>query len=318
MRMWLFAIGVAILGTSVLAHTGQIQLKDSIYLGAKVSWLSNLSGGVLFGIGMVLASGCGSKTLIRLGAGSLKALVVFIVMGVFAYMTLRGIFGVWRTTFLDPISFDIPIGKDIAALLAGALGNLPRLIVAGAIAVVVLGFCLVSKEFRRPEPLLGGLAIGLLVVALWFVSGHVGFVSEDPVNLQEVYVRTNTARMESFSFVAPAAYTLELLMLWSDKSRILTIGIATTLGMALGSLVYALATKSFRWEGFNGSEDTANHLVGAALMGVGGVTALGCTVGQGLSGISVLAVGSVFAIAGIVIGGWIGVRYQTWRVEKML
>jgi uncharacterized protein len=98
---------------------------------------------------------------------------------------------------------------------------------------------------------------------------------------------------------------------------VLTLGIVTTVGVIIGSALMALGTRSFRWEGFAGVEDTANHLVGAVLMGVGGVTAMGCTVGQGLSGLSTLALGSFIAIAGIVVGAVLALRYQVWRLERM-
>jgi uncharacterized protein len=114
------------------------------------------------------------------------------------------------------------------------------------------------------------------------------------------------------------AYTMDWLILFSDTSRVLTLGIVSTLGVVLGSAGVALAGGSFRWEGFAGTEDTANHVVGAGLMGLGGVTALGCTIGQGLSGVSTLALGSFLALGGILTGGVLGVRYQAWRVERSL
>jgi uncharacterized protein len=319
MRMWLFAIAIAILGTATLVLTKQIDLTKSIYVGASVSWLSNILGGALFGFGMVLASGCGSKTLVRVGAGSLKSLIVFIVMGVFAYMALKGIFGVWRSQWIDPVQFQMAGTQDLAAQVGSRLGTDPtqgRFVVALITGLGVLLFCLISKEFRRFEYLIGGLIPGLAIVATWYVSGHVGYVAEDPSTLQEAFLRTNSTKMESVSFVAPAAYFLELLMLWSDKTRVVTLGIAATLGMIIGSLVYSLATKNFRWEGFSGTEDTANHLIGAATMGVGGVLALGCTVGQGLSGISTLALGSIISLLGIFAGGYCGMKYQAWRIER--
>ena len=119
----------------------------------------------------------------------------------------------------------------------------------------------------------------------------------------------------SLSFIAPAAYLLEILMLWSDKSLGVTFGIALVLGVVCGSLAYSLATRTFRWEGFVSAEDTANHVVGGILMGFGGVTAMGCTIGQGITGLSTLALGSVIAVAGIVAGSWATMRYQLWRLE---
>jgi len=153
---------------------------------------------------------------------------------------------------------------------------------------------------------------------VWWVSGRMGFLPEHPVTLEESFLATNSRRMESLSFVAPVAYTMDWLILFSDTSRVLTLGIVTTLGVVLGSAVVALASGSFRWEGFAGTEDTANHVVGALLMGVGGVTAMGCTIGQGLSGVSTLALGSFLALGGILAGGVLGVRYQAWRVEQSL
>jgi len=156
----------------------------------------------------------------------------------------------------------------------------------------------------------------LVVVGGWYVSGHIGHVAEDPQTLQEAFVATNTGRMEAFSFVAPLAFSLEYLMLWTDKSRIVTFGIASAAGVILGSLAYALASHKFRWEGFRDAEDTANHLVGAALMGFGGITALGCTIGQGISGFSTLALGSIMTFLAIVAGAAATMKWQYARMLK--
>ena len=141
-------------------------------------------------------------------------------------------------------------------------------------------------------------------------------MAEDPNTLQEAFVATNTGRMESFSFVAPMAFGLEYLMLWTDKSKIITYGIASGLGVIAGSAAYALATRKFRWEGFRDAEDTANHIVGGVLMGFGGITALGCTVGQGITGISTLALGSVLTFGAIVGGSALTMKYLYWRAMQ--
>jgi len=160
--------------------------------------------------------------------------------------------------------------------------------------------------------------VGAVIIGVWWVSGRLGYLAEHPVTLEESFLATNSRRMESLSFVAPVAYTMDWLILFSDTSRVLTLGIVSTFGVVLGSGVAALLGGSFRWEGFAGVEDTANHVVGGLLMGIGGVTAMGCTVGQGLSGVSTLALGSFLALGGILAGGWLGVCYQTWRVERSL
>jgi uncharacterized membrane protein YedE/YeeE len=102
--------------------------------------------------------------------------------------------------------------------------------------------------------------------------------------------------------------------MYSDISKVLTIGIVGVLGMILGSTFIAIITKSFRWESFRSPEDTANHLVGAILMGFGGITALGCTIGQGLSGVSTLAFSSFLALPGFIFGAYLGLRYIEFRM----
>ena len=319
MRMWLAIIAVAILGANGLQLAGLIDLSKTIYTSPKFIWLSAIVGGLCFGFGMTLASGCGSKTLLRIGGGSLKSLVVFVVLGLSAYMTLKGLFGVWRVALLDPFAITLGGNQDLPALAArtGLLDKRSaQVAISLAIAGALLAFALKSRDFRTPDNLASSIIIGLMIGAGWYVSGALGYIAEDPKTLEEAFVATNSGRMESLSYVAPIAYTLELLMFWSDKSRVVTFGIASTLGIVSGGLAWALISRSFRWEGFRDAEDTANHLVGAVLMGFGGVTALGCTVGQGITGLSTLALGSFVAFGAIIAGSLAAFRYQIWRVGR--
>ena len=312
LRMWLLAMAVALLGSSALHLAGVVDLSKSIYPGPNFTWLSYLVGGFLFGVGMTLGSGCGSKTLIRVGAGNLKSLVVYIFLGIAAYMTLRGLFGAFRVGVLEKATLTLPQGQDLVSLT-----GVHRALIAALIGGAMLAFIYASREFRSNfDYTLGGVVTGLVVVGGWYVSGHVGYVAEDPNTLQEAFVATNTGRMESFSFVAPFAFTLEYLMLWTDKSKLITYGIASAAGVIAGSAAYALATRSFRWEGFRDAEDTANHIVGGVLMGFGGITALGCTIGQAISGFSTLALGSIMTFLAIVAGSAATMKYQVWRIER--
>ena len=318
MRMWLLAIAVAVLGSAALHGTGLIDLGKSIYRTPNLTWLSHLVGGLCFGIGMVLASGCGARTLTRVGAGNLKSLVVFIVLGIVAYMTMRGVLGAFRIRFLDSVAISLPGGQDLPALLSGA-GLAPgAALTVGALAVGggLLAFCLARRDFLTPDNLLGGIAVGLIVVAGWYASGHLGYVAEDPETLQEAFLATNSGRMESLTFVAPQAYLLELLMLWSDSSRRLTCGIALALGVLAGSTLWALATRQFRWEGFRDVADLSRHLAGGALMGFGGVTAMGCTIGQGVTGVSTLALGSIITLLAIIAGAAATLKYEYWKLMR--
>ena len=321
MRMWALAIAVAMIGFNAMVGLGWIEAAQSIYAAPALIWLSNMAGGLLFGFGMVLASGCGSKTLVRLGGGNLKSLVVLLVMGVAAYATMRGVVAVARVATIDKVAIVLPAGQDLPSLLAHATGAsrpLLALLLGGGIGLALLGWVLARPEGRSAEVLLAGLGVGAVIVGVWWVSGRLGFVPEHPVTLEPVFVATNSRRMESLSFVAPVAYTMDWLILYSDSSKVLTLAVVSTFGVVAGSAAVALAGGSFRWEGFAGTEDTALHLLGAALMGVGGVTAMGCTVGQGLSGVSTLALGSFIALGGILAGGVLGVRFQAWRVERSL
>ena len=318
MRMWLLAIAVALLGSSALHLAGVIDLSKSIYPGPNFTWLSYLVGGLLFGVGMTLGSGCGSKTLIRVGAGNLKSLVVYVFLGISAYMTLRGLFGAFRVGVLEKAAITLPMGQDLPSLLSASTGvgkGAWMALLALAIAGGLLAFAYSSRQFRSSfDYTLGGVVTGLVVVGGWYVSGHLGYVAEDPETLQEAFVATNTGRMESFSFVAPLAFTLEYLMLWTDKSKLITYGIASAAGVIAGSAAYALATRTFRWEGFRDAEDTGLHMLGGALMGFGGITALGCTIGQGISGFSTLALGSIMTFAAIIAGSALTMKWQYWRI----
>ena len=320
MRMWLLAIAVAIIGSNALHLGGLVDLSKSLYQTPNFTWLSYVVGGFVFGIGMTLGSGCGSKTLIRIGGGNLKSVIVFVFLGIAAYMTLKGVFGAFRVAVLEPVSLQFPTGQDLPSILASATG-LEKNIWIGALTAAIGGgllvFVYLSEDFRASfDYTLGGVVTGLVVVGGWYVSGALGYLAEDPNTLQEAFVATNSGRMESFSFVAPQAYTLELLMFWTDKSKIVTYGIASAIGVIAGSAAYALVTRQFRWESFRDAPDTANHIVGGMLMGFGGITALGCTVGQGISGFSTLALGSIITFVAIIAGSAATMKFQYWKMMR--
>ena len=321
LRMWLLAVAVAIAGAGALQAAGLVDLSKTLYTGSRIAWLSMTVGGFLFGFGMTLGSGCGSKTLIRIGGGNLKSLIVLVFVAISAYMTLKGLFALWRTAALDPVRFDVGAfgakTSDLPSILAAFGAGGAALWFPFAFAAALAAWVFASRDFRATnEMIVGGILIGAVVVAGFYVSGHLGHLAEDPATLEEKFVATNSGRAESFSFVAPIAYLMELLVYWTDQSRVVTFGIAGVLGILVGSAAMAIATKTFRWEGFTTTEDLVNHVVGGILMGFGGVTALGCTIGQGLSGLSTLALGSFLATAGIVIGCIAALRYQMWRVER--
>ncbi|HEY4068099.1 MAG TPA: YeeE/YedE family protein [Burkholderiaceae bacterium] len=321
MRMWVMAMGVAMIGFNAMVAIGWLDAGKSLYGGPKFIWLSALVGGAMFGFGMVLASGCGSKTLVRIGGGNLKSLVVFVVLGISAFATLKGITAVARVATVDTIAITFKTGQDLPSLLTAPTG-IAKTTLAAVLGLVIggalIGWAIARPEGRSGENLLAGLGVGAVIVGVWWVSGRLGHVAEDPNTLQEAFAATNSQRMESLSFVAPVAYSLDWLMFFSDTSNVLTLGIVSVVGVVVGSAAYALGSKSFRWEGFRNAEDTGNHLIGGVLMGIGGVTALGCTIGQGLSGLSTLSLTSFVALAAIIAGAVAALRVQMWRIERSL
>ena len=321
LRMWALAAGVAVLGFNGMVALGWVSAGDSIYAGRSLTWLSSIVGGLMFGAGMVLASGCGSKTLVRVGGGSLKALVVALVMGLAGWATMRGVTALLRTATVDRVGVELAVGQDLPRWLAQAAGGSVQAW-AAALGLAVGGLLVLwaawSRDDRRGELWLGGLGIGGVVVAAWWLSGVYGHLAEHPQTLEQAFLGTASQRMEALSFVAPVALGLELLVFASDSSRHLSLGVAVVCGVVLGSAAVALATGRFRWEGFADVEDLGRHLVGAVLMGVGGVTAMGCTIGQGLSGLSTLSIGSLLAVAAILAGAVLALRWQMWRLERAL
>jgi len=302
-RAWLLAIAVAILGSTALHLAGLVDLGRSIYLTPNLGWLGAILGGLMFGFGMTMTGGCGNKTLVRIGAGNLKSIVVFLVLGLFAYMTLRGLLGLARVTVIEPANLDLrrlgvpsqglpELAAAATGISAGALRGAIALIAAGALLL----YCFRDAAFRAaPATWIGAGIIGLLIPAGWAITGIAGADEFDPVPLA------------SFTFVAPIGESLQYLMLFTGST--ISFGVATVGGVILGAFLMAVATGRFRIEGFTDTADMIRHLTGAALMGTGGVLALGCTIGQGITGLSTLALGSVIAWVSIVAGGFLGFLY---------
>ncbi|MBM3572804.1 MAG: YeeE/YedE family protein [Alphaproteobacteria bacterium] len=301
-RAWMLAIAVAMIGSQALHMTGVIDLGRSIYLAANFGWLGAILGGLLFGFGMTLTGGCGNKTLVRLGAGNLKSIVVFLFLAISAYMTLRGLLGVARVNVIEVTNLDLKArGLDAQGLpdMLSALG-LPQRLARGlavcAIAGACLVYCLKDAAFRASPPhLASGLIIGALIPAGWLITGVLGADDFNPTPLA------------TFTFVAPAGETVQYLMTYTGAT--INFGIAVVAGVIAGAFVMAKATGTFKLESFVDADDFLRHMLGGVMMGAGGVLALGCTIGQGISGLSTLALGSLLAFASIVAGGVLGFKY---------
>ena len=305
LRAWFLAIGIAILVSQFMQHRGMIDLGEAIYLTPNFGWLGHIVGGFLFGVGMTLGSGCGQRTLVRVGGGNLKSLVVLIFLGLTAYMTMRGLLALLRVNLFDPASIDLAgagvADQGIDTLIAAALG-IENVATVGWVVALGIGGGLVvwafaSGSFRRSlDNIVAGVVIGLVIPAGWYVTGIVGFDDFDPV------------RLESYTFIAPTGESLMYLMTFTGST--IDFGVAAVGGVILGSFIYAVISRKFRIETFTDRGDMIRHIAGGIAMGFGGVLALGCTIGQGITGMSTLALGSLLSLISIIAGSVVTMKIQ--------
>lgn len=311
LRAWFLAIGVAIIGAQTLQAIGYFDLGQSIYLTPNFGWLGHLLGGLLFGIGMTMGSGCGQRTLVRVGGGNLKSLVVMLMLGITAYMTLRGLLALLRVNVIELANVDLTsyalqaqgMADVIAAVGGSANIKLISVVTAAIIGLAFVIFAFASADFRRSfDNLLAGFVVGLCVVAGWYITGVVGFDDFEPV------------RFESYTFVAPVGNNLQYLMTFTGST--IGFGIAAVFGVIAGSFLYALFSGNFRIETFTSRNDMIRHIIGGVLMGFGGVIALGCTIGQAVTGMSTLAIGPVITLVTIIFGSALTMKVEYYLLDN--
>ena len=340
-RAWILAMATAILGVTLLEASDILSVEKTLppYRSSNFAWLEYVFGGILFGIGMTLGSGCANKTLIRIGGGNLKSIVVFIFLAVSAYFMINPFPGTDATiyslvfypwTHPTSVSMAGPQGLgSVISRLAGGEVDMLRLVFGLLLAAVLMFYVFRSRDFRGNfDNVLGGLTVGLAVLAAWYVTASLVHINADGDllswadyasaenwdMLEDVAdARPRDVGVQSFTFVNPIGQTLRLVLENFDFSYV-TFGIAAVLGVVLGSFVWALVSKSFRIEWFVNFKDFVTHIIGGILMGVGGVLGLGCTIGQGITGASTLAVGSFLAFGGIVLGSALTMKVQYYKM----
>ena len=337
-RAWLLAIAVAMLGVVIFESMGMVDAGGSFppYRASELIWAENILGGLLFGIGMTLASGCGNKTLVRIGGGNFKSIVVMAVIGVIAYYMTnpfpdsdKTLFSVIFYDWIRPLSISTVSGQDLGSLLNADNAVMTRLVVGITLAVAILVFVFKSADFRSSrDNVLGGLIVGLVVFGGWYVSSNVQVNVEDEMySLGAYYGEWDMVAdsddgkpamgaplsPQSFTFVNPMGQTFGYAKGGAERSMV-TFGIMALLGVIVGSFLWSLVSKSLRFEWFASIKDFVTHMIGAVLMGFGGVLALGCTIGQGITGVSTLAVGSFLALFAIVFGSAITMKIQYYKL----
>lgn len=338
-RAWLLAIAVATLGVSILEYMGMVTATDSFpnYRGSSLIYIENILGGILFGIGMTYASGCGNKTLIRIGGGNIKSILVFIIISIIAYyMTSpfpdsdKTLYSVLFYDWVNPMAITLEGNQDIGALIGGENNTQTMRLLAGlVVAAGMMFYVFKAADFRSSKDnIVAGIAIGLIILTAWYTSSNIAVTAEDEnYSLASYYaewdmlaeddegkpVSSRGLSSQSFTFINPIGQTYGYIKDGLNPA-LLTFGLISVFGVILGSFIWSLVGRSFRIEWFVDLKDFLNHFFGAILMGFGGVLALGCTIGQGITGMSTLAVGSILTFISIVFGSALTMKIQYYKM----
>jgi uncharacterized membrane protein YedE/YeeE len=340
LRAWMLAIAVGVLGVTALEAAGMVSLSSTFppYRQNNLVWLENVFGGLLFGIGMVLATGCGNKTLIRIGGGNIKSIMVLLIIGLIAYFMINPFPGSDKTLYstlfyswTNPTSIALTTNQDLGSMLFGDKAATGRMVMGAAIGGLLLVWIFMSAEFRGSfDNILGGLVVGLAVLGAWYVTSNVMVNADGEMMSLQTYVQewdmyapaeavkpaaAGPLATQSFTFINPMGQTLGYAAGGFDRT-LLTFGIMALAGVIAGSLLWSLISRSFRIEWFASGHDFVNHAIGAILMGFGGVLAMGCTIGQGVTGFSTLALGSILTFVAIVIGSAATMKAQYYMMMR--
>lgn len=342
LRAWILAATVALIGVMLLEALGRVDLSSTLppYRGSEFQWGRYILGGLLFGIGMTFASGCGNKTLIRIGGGNIKSIFVFVVIAIIAYYMVdpfKELPATWYQTYfsswLGEASISLSTPQDLGSIVGNWFNVEPltmRLIVGGIVAVIALRYIFGSADFRNSgDNIFAGVVIGLIVMLAWYFTSNVAVTTEDgSFSMTQFYGEwdmmmdsdagkpkngSTNLQAQSFTFISPIGQMFGYVGS-SFSSAFMTFGVVSVLGVIFGSFLWSLVTRSFRIEWFNSFKDFYMHMIGAVLMGFGGVLGLGCTVGQGISGVSTLALGSFLVFISIVFGSAITMKIQYYQM----
>ena len=338
MRAWVLAIAVGVLGVAGLEAAGLVNVTNTFppYRQNNFVWLENVVGGLLFGIGMVLGSGCGNKTLIRVGGGNIKSIMVLLIIALISYFMVTPFPGSDKTLYsvlfypwTSPAAVALTTNQDLGAMLFGDNAATGRMVMGGAIGGLMLIWAFKSADFRSNfDNILGGLVVGLAVLAAWYVTSNVTINADGEMMSMQAYVQdwdlyapadavkpaaAGPLASQSFSFVGPMGQTLNYVTGGFDRT-LLTFGVMALAGVIAGSLLWSLISRSFRIEWFASGSDFFNHLIGGILMGFGGMLAIGCTIGQGITGFSTLALGSILTFISIVLASSVTMKVQYYKM----
>lgn len=342
-RAWILSATVALIGVLVFEAFGRVDLSSTLppYRGSEFQWGRYILGGILFGIGMTLASGCGNKTLIRIGGGNIKSIFVFAVIAIIAYYMVdpfKELPSTWYQTYFSPwlgaASISLSTQQDLGSIVGKWFSVSPltmRLVLGSIVALVALRFIFRSVDFRQSKDnIVAGIVVGVIVFLAWYFTSNTMVSTADggAVKMTQFYGEwdmnmdssegkpkngSTNLQPQSFTFISPIGQIFGYAGSGFANS-FLSFGVVSVLGVILGSLLWALITRSFRIEWFNSFKDFYMHMIGAVLMGFGGVLGLGCTVGQAITGVSTLALGSFLVFISIVFGSALTMKIQYYQM----
>lgn len=333
MRAWLFAMAVALIGLLMLEATGAVTLPNNTfppYRTANIAWLRYVLGGLLFGIGMTLGSGCGNKTFVRIGGGNFKSLVLLVFFAApAAYWMMwgdiggKGFFDTFFMSWIGPTVVDLDRfgikSQELGAIVGGLIGvqdtKILHLVLGALIALALLMYIFRSADFRRSfDNILGGAVIGLAIVAGWWITGGPWGAEWKEFAEFQTEVPSRVA-IQSYTFISPMGDTARY-VLQPGNMTLVNFGVMALSGVIVGSFLYSLVTRKFRIEWFANFKDFLAHAIGGILMGIGGVLSMGCTIGQGVTGVSTLALGSILAFVAIVFGAALTMKVQYHMLDE--
>jgi uncharacterized protein len=316
---WMLAVGVGAIGLQILAATGLVDGTRTLAWSPRLAWVSCIVGGLIFGYGMILADGCPQRSLVKAGSGSLRSALVAVVAALAAVMTLRGVLAPVRANLLDAWSVQLQGPQGLGHVLASAT-SVPAgtmgWVLAALVFAATVGYAWSKHRSALRETWIGGICVGLILIAALYLTGRYGFVAEHPETLEAAWLGTQSNRPEGLNFTAPLANALDLLTLWTDKATVPTFGVMLVLGVLIGSYASAKVRREFKLEGFESPREFGEHVLGAVMMGFGGVTALGCSIGNGVTGLAWLSTGAMLAVVGISGGAWVALRRAKGRVLR--
>ena len=329
LKSWFLAGFSALLFVTLLDALGFIdgtltqsnETANPPYNTSTFAWLRYVLGGLIFGIGMTIGSGCGNKTLVRIGGGNLKSVVIFLMMAFGAYLMIFTNFGYdvflsWTSNFdINLSSYEIP-GQDLGSITSLILPIAPdilKTIIGIALSSIVIFYLFKDSTFRSDKRnILSGLVIGIAVTLVWLITaGMMGVSLLEEAEMMDA--RPYALGAQSLTFVAPSAHITQYILSDFDLAYI-TIPVIAGTGVLIGSFFYGIFNKAFHIEWFQSWQDFFNHLVSGFLMGVGGVLGMGCTIGQGVTGVSTLSTGSFITLFFIIYGSALTMKVRYYKL----